>query len=449
MLRPAIAAFVVGTLWVSSLQAQYTVQFETYQLDNGLTVILSQDHSAPIVTINVWYDVGSADERLNRSGFAHLFEHMMFEGSANVGSDEYGQLIQRAGGTLNGTTNEDRTAYYETLPSNRLNLGLWLEADRMRSLVITAENFEVQRNAVQEERRLRIDNQPYQPAFVESSTLLYDSTTCFGYAHTVIGDMADLNAAEVGDVQAFFDLYYAPNNATITVVGDFDRAEAKALIQQYYGDIPAGNPTPPRECEFEYNTGEKLINWPDKHATLPAVLMLYRTPRHDDQDSRALQLLGNIMGSGESSRLHRALVRGSQSALGSGASGGGHREAGQFFLFAIANQGVEADSLLAELKAQVLKVVEEGITEEELSKARNSFRASTIFGNQRTMSVSNRLMHYAHDHDSIDEINTDLDLYLSVTAEDIKRVANTYLRDENVVIMMVVPETEEGEEGVS
>ncbi|MEE8116665.1 MAG: pitrilysin family protein, partial [Gemmatimonadales bacterium] len=195
------------------LTGQAPITYEHYRLANGLNVFLVQDHDTPIATVNVWYNVGSRNERVGRSGFAHLFEHMMFQGSANVDKGEHFQLIERAGGSMNGTTNEDRTAYFETLPANRLNLGLWLEADRMRSLAVTDDNFENQRETVKEERRLRVDNQPYGKAFSDGLTLIYDSTECFPYAHTVIGSMDDLDGAATSDVQEFFDLYYAPSNA--------------------------------------------------------------------------------------------------------------------------------------------------------------------------------------------------------------------------------------------
>lgn len=253
MRRITVLYALAAVAAVPALRAQQQYEYETYTLPNGLRVILSEDHSSAVVAINLWYDVGSRNERPGRSGFAHLFEHMMFQGSAHVDKGEHMQLVERAGGELNGTTNEDRTAYFETLPANRLNLGLWLEADRMRSLAITDENFENQRETVKEERRLRVDNQPYGRAFTDGMTLPYDSTRCFGYAHTVIGSMADLDAAQTTDVQAFFGLYYAPNNAILAVVGDFQPAAVKRLIEQYFGDIPSNEPPPTVECAHAYN----------------------------------------------------------------------------------------------------------------------------------------------------------------------------------------------------
>ncbi|MFQ5549713.1 MAG: M16 family metallopeptidase [Gemmatimonadales bacterium] len=448
MKRPFLLVAALSLAFPAPASAQYRVDYETFTLDNGLRVIMAQDRSAPIVTINVWYNVGSANERPGRSGFAHLFEHMMFYGSENVGQDEYMATVLQAGGTLNGTTNNDRTAYYETLPSNRLNLGLWLEADRMRGLVINAEKFETQRNAVQEERRLRVDNRPYK-AFSEGPPLAYDSTTCFAYAHTVIGSMDDLNAAQVPDVEEFFHLYYAPNNATLAVVGDFDANEARALIEQYYGDIPRGAEPPQVGCEYQYSAGAESMTWPDPLATIPAVLIIYNTPPHDDADTRALNLLGRVLSSGQSSRIYRALVRESRSALQAGGGAGGYRRAGNFTLFGIANQGVDINQVAEELREQIALVVADGATEEELQRAKNQLRSGTIFGNQTTMAISNRLQHYAHDHADLEEINTELDAFMSITVEDLQRVAAQYLTDENSFTIIVEPDTEAEEGGVS
>ena len=430
----ALATFAAG-----AASGQVRIDYEHYTLSNGLDVYLVPDRSTPIVTVDVWYDVGSRNERPGRSGFAHLFEHMMFQGSANVDKGEHMQLLERVGGTFNGTTSEDRTNYFETVPSNRLNLALWLEADRMRSLAITAENFENQRETVKEERRLRVDNQPYANAFTEGLTLLYDSTSCFPYAHTVIGSMDDLNAAEVQDVQAFFDLYYAPNNATLVVVGDFDTPDAKRLIETYFGDIPRGDQPPGIECDVRFNAGQGRRAWEDRLANLPAVITTYLVPEHKHADSPALSLLATILWQGESSRLNQSLVRERQLALAAGGQEFSRRGPGQYVTFAIANQGIESDSIAAALHAEVARVVAEGVTEAELEKARNDFRASNIMGAQTTMNLAERVQHYVHFHDSVDELHTDLARYLAVTRADIQRVARTYLVPANSFTIIVVP----------
>ena len=423
----------------SSAAAQGTIQYEHYELPNGLSVFLVPDRTIPVVTVNVWYNVGSRDERPGRSGFAHLFEHMMFQGSANLAKGEHFQLVERAGGNLNGSTNTDRTNYYQTLPPNRLNLGLWLEADRMRSLAITDVNFENQRETVKEERRLRVDNQPYAGAFTEGLTAAFDSTACFGYSHSVIGSMDDLNAATTPDVQDFFNLYYAPNNATLTVVGDFDPAEAKRLVQDYFAAIPRGAEPPTPTCTVAFGGGEREIVWEDPLANLPGVLMTYLVPEHKHQDSPALTLLQSILGEGESSRLNRSLVREQQVALQSGVFLDGRRGPGQLIGFAIANAGQSADTLAAALRAEAARIVAEGVTPEELEKARNAFRRSFVFGRQNSMGVAEGIQHYVHFHDDVAEVNTDLDRYLAVTAEDVRRVAATYLVPANSLTIKIVP----------
>jgi predicted Zn-dependent peptidase len=418
------------------------VRYEEFTLPNGLRVIASEDHSTPIVSVDLWYNTGSRNERVGRSGFAHLFEHMMFQGSANVKKAEHFQLIQRAGGALNGSTSEDRTNYFETLPSNRLNLALWLEADRMRSLAITQENFENQRETVKEERRLSVDNQPYAAAFTDGVTVPFDSAACFAYAHTVHGSMDDLNAAKLEDVQAFFDLYYAPNNATLVVVGDFEPAELRRLVTEYFAAIPRRDPPPPVTCEAPIGPGALRREVADAQANLDAVLRFYRIPEHRHADTPALELLGLILGQGESSRLNVAVVRRAQAALASGAllnPIGPRRGPGVALLFGIVNQGVSPDRLDSLLAAEVDSVRQRAVTAEELTKAKNTIRTAFVGNRESTLSRAEELHHYLMFHDSLAEINTDLDRFLAVTPEDIRRVARTYLDPANVVTVVVRP----------
>ncbi len=416
------------------------IAFDTFSLANGLRVISSEDHSTPIVAVDVWYNVGSRDERPGRSGFAHLFEHMMFQGSAHVKKAEHFQLVQRAGGSVNGSTQEDRTNYFELLPSNRLNLALWLEADRMRSLAITDSNFHNQRETVKEERRLRVDNQPYGRAFTDGLTLPFDSTTCFAYAHTVIGDMADLNAAQLGDVQAFFDTYYAPNNATLVVVGDFNPTELRRLILSYFGGIPSHPAPAPVSCEYRLSPGMLRREFLDQHANLPAVVRLYRIPHHDDADTPALELMNIILGQGESSRLNVSIVRREKAALFAGSGiAGNHRGPGTTFAFGVANQGVSVDHVDSLLAAQVDTIRASGITADELTKAKNTFRAQFIENRETVLNKAEELHHYAMFHAVMADINTDLDRFMAVTNDDIRRVAAKYLDPANAVILVIKP----------
>ena len=426
-------------------EAQEPVHVESFTLANGLRVHFVEDHSAQVVTVNVWYDVGSRNERPGRTGFAHLFEHMMFQGSANVGKTEHGQHIERAGGQYNGSTAPDRTNYYNEVPSNRLNLALWLEADRMRSLVISAENLANQQQAVKEERRMRFDNQPYFGAFVDSVPMVFDANACFAYAHSIIGSMPDLEAATVEDVQAFFNLYYAPNNATLVIVGDFEPVQARALVSEYFSGIPRGQLAPAVDCASTpaaVGGGEVVKRVTDANATLPAILTVYRTVPPAHADFPALELLSTILGTGESSRLNRALVRDAKLAVAAQAlynPFGPMRGAGLFGALAIANQGVSVDTLHTAL-VQLMMASASAITPDELTKAKNSWRAQTIFGRQQSIAVSEAVHYAAMYLGSPSAVNTDAARYNAVTVADLRRVARTYLRPENSLTLLIVPE---------
>lgn len=439
-----LAAATVAPL-ASPLAAQdpTPVKVESFTLTNGLRVHLVEDHSAQVVAVNVWYDVGSRNERAGRTGFAHLFEHMMFQGSANVGKTEHGQLVERAGGSYNGSTQPDRTNYYQVVPSNRLNLALWLEADRMRSLAITEENLENQRQAVKEERRLRVDNQPYTGALVDSLPMLWDAQDCFAYAHSIIGSMADLDSASVEDVSEFFRTYYSPSNARLVVVGDATLPQLMRLAQQYFGNIPAG-PTPdPVTCQAEQGAGETRVRRvTDANATLPAVITVARAVPPSHGDYPALALLSTILGSGESSRLNRTMVRGSRSAVAVQSLHdpfGPMRASGVFGALAIANSGVSVDSLGRELAAQLYDVADR-ITNEELEKAQNTWRANTIFARQRAAALAEDIHFAAMYLGSPEALNTEAARYARVSLSDLRRVARTYLRPERSLTLLIVPE---------
>jgi len=419
------------------------IEIETYSLPNGLTVVLAPDRTTQVVAVDVWYNVGSRNEVKGRTGFAHLFEHMMFQGSANVKKAEHFQFIERAGGDLNGSTAEDRTNYYQQLPSNRLNLALWLEADRMRSLAITKENFENQREAVKEERRLRVDNQPYTGAIFEGMYALADSTGCFPYSHSIIGSMDDLNAATTEDVQAFFDLYYTPNNATLTVAGDFEAAATKLLVAEYFGGIPRGQEPPAVVCDQPFGSGQIRRRWPDAKANLPGVLLAYRIPEYRHADFPALSLLATILGQGESSRINKSVVREqklaqfSVSLLNPAAP---RRGAGVFLTLAVVNQGVVVDSLEHALAMQVARIGSEGVSAAELDKARNSYRTGLITQQQQALARAEALQVAHMFMGDAAAVNTDWRRFISVTVEDMKRVARRYLTPENSLAILIVPE---------
>ena len=438
----ALALLAAGP--AAAQQPAGRIAYETYTLPNGLTVVLSEDHTVPVVTVDVWYHVGSGNERVRRSGFAHLFEHMMFQGSANVRKSEHMQLVERAGGSMNGSTNEDRTNYYETLPSNRLNLGLWLEADRMRSLAINQENFENQRSTVKEERRLGVDNQPYAKGFLQAQTAPFDSSACFAYAHTVIGDMADLDSARVEDVQAFFHQYYAPNNAVLTIVGDFDPAEARRLVQQYYGDIPQAADVAPVRCDVGAATGSRRLEVSDPNANLPLVALVYKTPAVSDADGPALELLGSILADGESSRLNRRLVREERAAMQAGGFTDLRRRAGLLMFIAINNQGVETSRVERLLNEEIDRVRNDTVPQAELTKAQNQYRAGVVRQRQTAMGVAEALQNALWFDGSLDAANTAIQRRLAVTTADLRRVAQRFLAPENRLTAIINPPAARG-----
>lgn len=426
-------------------QAQVpTLAFEVQQheLDNGLRVVLSPDPSTPTVGIAVYYDVGSRNEVVGRSGFAHLFEHMMFQGSENVPKGGHFQEINRNGGRMNGTTSEDRTNYFEALPSDRLELGLWLEADRMRSLEISAENFENQRQVVKEERRLRVDNSPYVPGILAFYAEAY---TSWEYAHSVIGSMADLDAAELEDVQAFFDLWYAPNNATLVVVGDFEPATALTMIDAHFGDIPRGNEPPPVSFEEPVRTAYAESRIEDQHATQAALLLGWNVPGGDHPDQFALELLSAVLSGGESSRLYGRLVREDQLAVEVDADLEWRRGPDLFTVWAITQDATPEqvrDAVMEELE----RVIADGVTDAELLAAKEQLysavvsQVETVLGRARTMGRD------AVFYDEPDRINGILSRYQAVTSEDLLEVAERWLQPTAAVGMLIEPSTTEGGE---
>src|ERR1700734_2476037 len=343
------------------------LEFTDTKLQNGLRVILVPDHSAPVYSIDVCYNVGSRNERPGRTGFAHLFEHMMFQGSENVGKGEHFSLVYNNGGGMNGTTNEDRTTYFEELPINQIDLGLYLEADRMRALNITQANLDNQRNAVQEERRQGIDNQPYGRASLDIDNLSYDN---FAYKHSTIGSMTDLNAATIEDVKDFFRIYYAPNNAVLTLVGDFNPDEALAKVKKYFGSIPS-QPTPPKVLlDEEPHYGERKEIIYDPLARLPEIDIAYHIPRGNTPDHYAVQQLAIVLGQGESSRFYQHLVKEKQLASDVSVQADARIGVSQLYFSANPRPGVKVEDLEKAMDEEINAVVKDGITAQELAKAK-------------------------------------------------------------------------------
>jgi len=416
------------------------LEFEEFKLENGLRVILAEDHSAPTYSISVTYDVGSRNERPGRTGFAHLFEHMMFQGSEKVGKGEHFILIFNNGGGMNGTTNVDRTNYYETLPANQLDLGLFLEADRMRSLVINQANLDNQRNAVQEERRLSVDNRAYGKTFEAIFETAYDN---FAYKHSTIGSMADLDAATVEDVAEFFRIYYAPNNAVLSLVGDFKKKEALAKIEKYFGDIPAQPPPSEPDMTEPEQKGERRKTLEDSFARLARVDIVHKIPPANTPDWYALDVLGEVLASGQSSRLYQKLVKEEQVAV---AAAGGvfmFRGPSILLLLALARPGKEMAEIEKLIYEEIERLKNEPIEDWELEKVRMQLRRQRAQQLQSTSFRAQTLGEYAVYFDDPGLINTIGEKYLQVSKEDVQRVARKYLKQSNRTVITTVPKPAE------
>jgi predicted Zn-dependent peptidase len=418
---------------------------EQFTLANGLRVVLSPDRAIPVVSIAVYYDVGSRNEREGRTGFAHLFEHMMFQGSENVPKAAHFQYIFNAGGTMNGTTSTERTNYFETLPSNYLPLAFWLESDRMRSLKVTQENLDNQRHAVQEEKRLRYDNQPYVNAFLRINELIFTNPA---NAHSTIGSMEDLDAATIDDVREFFRIYYAPNNAVLSVVGDFDNAEARALVDKYFSNIPSQPLPPPVDVSETDNVAIPEETFHDPLAPAPAFMLGWKTPARRTPDFYALSLAGTLLFDGDSSRLYQKLVKGDESVVSIEGGVDERRGPSALYIFALPKPGQDVHRIRQQISDEIQRISADGPTDAEMEKLRNSLCNDAVRGRQSTMYRAQRIAEFAlYDSDPL-LVDSELDHYLNVTAADIKRAVSRYLVGPNRVVLDIVPapaaaETEE------
>ena len=404
-------------------------------LANGLQVVYLEDHSTPIVHLALWYHVGSKNEKPGRTGFAHLFEHLMFKGSRNVRPDQHPSWITSVGGQANAFTDEDSTVYWETVPAQYLPLILWLEADRMASLEVTEEKFTTEREVVQEERRMRFENQP----FGRLPEIIFDKAfEVHPYKHQTIGSMADLQAASIADVKGFHSTYYVPNNATLTLVGDFDTKQAQALVEQYLGRVPAGKPVPrdipkepPHKEESRFTVNE---SWP-----LPAVVVSYHITHDGHPDAYPLHILAKILSDGDSSRIYRALVYEKQMAVAAFGEAKLIEHPNLFYAVAVVAPGRRPDDVQKELQAQLDRVKNEGVTADELSRAKRQFARDYILGRE---SVQQKALHLAHAvviHNDIKTADGEFDLFQNVTLADVQRVAKTYFTPQSRMLLTILP----------
>jgi zinc protease len=435
-------ATVLGVALLTAASAADTpsplrpIQFTDTRLANGLRVIISEDRFAPIYAIAVSYGVGSKDERPGRTGFAHLFEHMMFKGSDNVGPGEHFFLVFNYGGSMNGTTNTDRTLYFEVMPKNQLDLGLFLESDRMRSLAITKENLDNQRQAVQEERRLRLDNQPYGKSQERFNELAYDNPA---YHHSVIGSMEDLNAATVDDVASFFRTYYAPNNAVVAIVGDVDAKATLAKVEKYFGNIPRQPSPAPVDLSEPEMKAERREALQDRLARLAQIVIGYKIPPATHADWPALSALGQVLGAGESSRLYQRLVKTQELCTNVGSGSAARMGPGLFNITCTVRPGKKIEEAEAVITEEVMRLHTGAVTADELQRVRTTARRGAVGIRESAVARAQSLADNAVLYDDPNRINTNPEKISAVTAADVQRVAAKYLLTTNRVVVHTLP----------
>ncbi|MEZ5292993.1 MAG: pitrilysin family protein [Vicinamibacterales bacterium] len=438
-LAAIVVAFAAGAAWWAPLDAAVAppkLQYQRFTLPNGLTVIFHTDRSTPIAHVQIWYHVGSKNERPGRTGFAHLFEHMMFKGSKNVEPEQHTSIVSSVGGRANAYTNEDTTVYWNTVPSQYLPLVLWMEADRLGSLRIDEQTFVSEREVVKEERRMRVDNQP----FGNLNELLYaHAFTTHPYKNPVIGSMADLDAATIEDVRAFFDTFYIPANATLVVAGDFDVAETTDLITRYFGRIPAGAGKVPRDIAMEPAPVKETRvtlqeNWP-----LPAVVVAHHITYDGHPDSYPLHVLAKILSDGDSSRIHRSLVYEKRLAVAAFGSANLIEHPNLFYTVALVAPGQSPDAVEQALIAELDKVAAEGVTDRELQRAKNQFARDYILMRETVQNKAQVLAHAEVLHADLTTADGEFQIFQNMSKTDVQRVAKTYFTPASRVVLHVMP----------
>ena len=422
---------LAALLFGSTAKAQ-EIKFQEFDLKNGLHVILHEDHSTPIVAVTVMYHVGSKNETAGRTGMAHFFEHLLFEGSENIGRGQYSKYVEDAGGGLNANTSQDRTFYYELLPSNQLELGLWLESERMLHAKVEIQGIETQREVVKEEKRQRIDNQPYGNLFGATLDLAFD---VHPYSWAPIGSMEDLNAAQEQDFVNFYKTFYVPNNAVLSIAGDMNIEQAKALINKYFASIPKGTMAIPRPTMQEpINKGEARDTvWGNDQ--LPMIVQAYHIPAQGTAEFYAVDMLNQVLAQGESSRLNRSLVEEKQVALFSGAFTYEVEDPGLTMAYSLANMGVEPTQVEDAMNAEFERVKTELISEKEFQKLRNQVESDFIQANSTVAGIAESLANYHMYYGDANLINTEIKKYLAVTREDIQNAAKKYYNKDNRVVV--------------
>ncbi|GGB85467.1 peptidase M16 [Flavobacterium suaedae] len=412
------------------------VAFEEYDLDNGLHVILHQDKTAPVIITSVMYHVGAKDENPERTGFAHFFEHLLFEGTENIERGEWFKIVTANGGNNNANTTDDRTYYYEVFPSNNLELGLWMESERLMHPVINQIGVDTQNEVVKEEKRLRVDNQPYGNLIAEVKKNMFVNHP---YRWTTIGSMEHLDAATLEEFQAFNKKFYIPNNAVLVVAGDLDIDQTKKWIKQYFGPIPKGTPVT-RDTYTEAPITETIhATYEDPNIQLPMMVASYRTPSMTTRDARVLDMISTILSDGKSSRMYKRIVDEEKMALQMGAFNYSQEDYGMYIVYGIPMQGHTTKELLAEADKEIEKLQKELISKKEYEKLQNIYESQYVNSNSSVEGIASSLATYYMLYGDTDLINEEIDIYRSITREEIREVAKKYLNPNQRLVLDYVP----------
>ncbi len=415
------------------------IDYEKYSLSNGLQVILYPDHSVPVVAVNLWYRVGSANEKFGKTGFAHLFEHMMFQGSQNVPKEGHFRYIQEAGGSLNGSTSIDRTNYFETVPANYIELALWLESDRMGFLLpgLTHKKLDNQKDVVMNERRQRYENQPYGLAWEKLFSNLFSPD--HPYSWPTIGWMEDIAKFELDDVRNFFKTYYTPNNAALVVGGNFENKKTKEFIEKYFGNIPKGNSIPNIDAPSQKLIECKKIIHED-NVQLPRIYLGWHTEKAFDENDAALDILSDILTQSKNSRLHKLLIFDKQIAQDVSSFQYSAKLSGSFIIASTAKPGITLAELKEEITSEIKRLINDGISKDELTRAKNNVKSSFIYSLQKMELITDQINHYNFYLNEPDSFLFDLSRYEKVTAEQVAAAAKKYLLN-NYVELNIIPKT--------
>ena len=430
----------LAVLFVLGFVSAQSVSFEEYDLSNGLHVILHQDNTAPIVTTSVMYHVGAKDEQPDRTGFAHFFEHLLFEGTKNIENGAWFSIVTENGGTNNANTTDDRTYYYEVFPSNNLELGLWMESERMLHPIIEQDGVDTQNEVVKEEKRLRVDNQPYGKFLENVKKHLFIKHP---YRWTTIGEMEHLDSATLDEFLAFNKKFYVPNNAVLVVAGDIYMDKTKKMVAEYFGPIPRGEEIERVSIKEDPIEEELKAEAFDSNIQIPAIITAYRTPSFKTRESRVLDMISTYLSNGPSSKLYKRLVDEKKMALQSGAINIAQEDYGMYVIFGLPQGEFKLPDLITEMDDEITKLKGKLISERDYQKLLNKFENGFVSSNASVEGIANSLARYYMLYGDTNLINNEIEIYRSITREEIREVANKYLNTNQRLVLEYLPETEE------